>query len=530
MAADTADMLRQAAMRDSFDLLVIGGGVNGAGIARDAAGRGLSVLLAERGDLAGATSSASSKLIHGGLRYLEHYEFRLVREALAEREVLLRLAPHIIWPLRFVLPHRPAMRSRLLIRAGLFLYDHLARRVSLKGAESLDPHTHPWGAPLSPDIHAAFAYSDCWVQDSRLVVLNARDAAQRGAEIAVRTAFAGATREAAGWRCILREAGGRERQVRARALVNAAGPWVMQAQGAAQVPAPDRVRLVRGSHIVLPALYEGPQAYILQNDDGRVVFVIPYEERFSLVGTTDVPHEGDPGAARCTPEEAAYLCAAVGRQFRRAPRPEEAVWSYSGVRPLHDDGAANPSAVTRDYVLKLDTAGAPLLSVFGGKITTFRRLAEEAVGKLAPLLGCAAPAWTARATLPGGDFGGLDLPGFEAEAARRWPFLPPGVARRMVRSYGAEMERLLAGATRLADLGAEFGGGLTERELDWLVREEWARGAEDVLWRRSKLGLRLSAEQRAAVAEWMGAPPPTLAGGSASCTSAGGWTTPRTPV
>jgi glycerol-3-phosphate dehydrogenase len=493
----------RAAMRDSFDLLVIGGGINGCGIARDAAGRGLSVLLAERGDLAGATSSASSKLIHGGLRYLEQYEFRLVREALAEREVMLRIAPHIVWPLRFVLPHRPAMRPRWMIRAGLFLYDHLARRVSLPGAESLDPHRHPWGAPLSPDIGAAFAYSDCWVEDSRLVVLNARDAARRGAEVAVRTAFAGAVRDAAGWTCTLRAADGQERRIRARALVNAAGPWVMQAQAATGTKAPDRVRLVRGSHIVLPALYQGAQAYILQNDDGRVVFVIPYEGRFSLVGTTDVPHAGDAATACCTPEEAAYLCAAVGRQFRRAPRPEEIVWSYSGVRPLHDDGAANPAAVTRDYVLKLDAAGgAPLLAVFGGKITTYRRLAEEALAKLGPALGAppgatAAPGWTATAPLPGGDLGGLGLPGFEAEAARRWPWLRPARLQRLVRAYGSEVEHLLAGAARPADLGEDLGCGLTERELDWLVREEWARSAEDVLWRRSKLGLRLSAQQQA---------------------------------
>ncbi|WP_149535931.1 glycerol-3-phosphate dehydrogenase [Siccirubricoccus phaeus] len=526
-------------MRDNFDLLVIGGGVNGAGIARDAAGRGLSVLLVEQGDLAGATSSASSKLIHGGLRYLEHYEFRLVREALAEREVLLRLAPHIIWPLRFVLPHRPAMRSRWLIRAGLFLYDHLAPRVSLPGTERIDPHSHPWGAPLRPDIHAAFAYSDCWVQDSRLVVLNARDAAKRGAAVAVRTAFAGATRDAAGWTCRLRGAGGKEWAVRARALVNAAGPWVMEAQAAAHVPAPDRVRLVRGSHIVLPALHDGKQAYILQNDDGRVVFVLPYEGRFSLVGTTDVPHAGDPGAARCTPEEMAYLCTAVGRQFRRAPRPEEVVWSFAGVRPLHDDGAADPSAVTRDYVLKLDTAGAPLLSVFGGKITTYRRLAEEAVGKLAPLLGCTAPSWTAGPSLPGGDFAGRDLAAMEAEALQRWPWLAPGTARRMLRAYGTEMAALLGGAARVADLGQAFGCGLFERELDWLVREEWARTAEDVLWRRSKLGLRLAPERQAAVAAWMGqeargsragAPPPGPPAGALPLHPAGGWTTPRTPV
>ncbi|QYU66925.1 glycerol-3-phosphate dehydrogenase [Leptolyngbya sp. 15MV] len=375
----------------------------------------------------GATSSSSSKLIHGGLRYLEHYEFRLVREALAEREVLLRIAPHIVWPMRFVLPHRPEMRPRWLIRAGLFLYDHLARRVSLPGAESVDPRTHPYGAPLDAGIKAAFAYSDCWVEDSRLVVLNARDAADRGAEVLVRTAFVGADRAPQGWICRLRAEDGTERRVMARALVNAAGPWVLQARDAAHANGRDRVRLIRGSHIVLPALYEGDQAYILQNDDRRVVFVIPYEGRFSLVGTTDVPHEGDARDARCTAEEAAYLCAAVAKQFRRAPKPEDIVWTYSGVRPLHDDGADDPSAVTRDYVLKTDAlpGEAPSLTIYGGKITTYRRLAEEAVGTIGAAIGHDAPPWTATAPLPGGDLGGMDLPRFEAELVRRHPWLAP---------------------------------------------------------------------------------------------------------
>ena len=482
------------------DLLVIGGGINGVGIARDAAGRGFSVLLAERGDLGGATSSASSKLIHGGLRYLEQYEFRLVREALAEREVLLRIAPHIVWPMRFVLPHRPEMRPRWMIRAGLFLYDNLARRVSLPGTEAIDTHIHPYGAPLRPEICAAFAYSDCWVEDARLVVLNAKDAARRGATIAVGTTFLGADRGAEGWTCRLRDAAGRESSVRARALVNAAGPWVLQAQEAAHTATPGRVRLVRGSHIVLPALYPGEQAYILQNDDGRVVFVIPYEGSYSLVGTTDVPHEGNPAEARCTPEEAAYLCAAVARQFRVAPRPEDIVWSYAGVRPLHDDGTEDPSAVTRDYVLKLDTAGAPLLAVFGGKITTYRRLAEEAMAKLGAALGRPATCWTGKVPLPGGDLGPGGLAGFEAEAARRHPWLPPAMLHRLVRAYGSELDTMLGGALCLAGLGEDLGAGLTERELEWLRREEWARRAEDVLWRRSKLGLHMTPEQHAAVA------------------------------
>ncbi len=502
-------------MRDDVDLLVIGGGINGGGIARDAAGRGLSVLLAERGDLGGATSSSSSKLIHGGLRYLEHYEFRLVREALTEREVMLRIAPHIVWPMRFVLPHRPEMRPRWMIRAGLFLYDNLARRVSLPGAEALDCRKHPFGAPLKPGIDHALAYSDCWVEDSRLVVLNAKDAARRGAEIAVRTAFAGARRDGTGWVCQLRAGDGAARTVRARTLVNAAGPWVAQAlasatsEGAACTGPKAGVRLVRGSHIVLPALYRGDQAYILQNDDGRVVFVIPYEGRFTLVGTTDVPHTGDPGAAVCTPEEAAYLCDAVSRQFRRPVTPDEIVWTYSGVRPLYDNGAESPSAVTRDYVLKLDTdLGAPLLSVFGGKITTYRRLAEEAVSKIGGALGVNGGflPWTGNVALPGGELGTRSFEDFVAEAARRHPFLPPATLRRLCHAYGSEIDAMLGGARSLADLGAVPGADLTEREIDWLQREEWARTADDILWRRSKLGLHMTAAQREAVAALVAQP------------------------
>jgi glycerol-3-phosphate dehydrogenase len=492
-------------MQNDFDLLVIGGGINGAGIARDAQGRGLRTCLVERGDLAGATSSNSSKLIHGGLRYLEQYEFRLVREALAEREVMLRIAPHIVWPMRFVLPHRPEMRPRWLIRAGLFLYDNLARRVSLPGTESVPTHSHRYGAPLKPEITDAFAYSDCWVEDSRLVVLNARDAAARGAEVLVRTAFLGAERDERGWTCRLQAADGTECTVRARAIVNAAGPWVMQAQDAARAPARDRVRLIRGSHIVLPALYEGDQAYILQNDDKRVVFVIPYEGRFSLVGTTDVPHEGDAREARCSPEEAAYLCAAVGKQFRRAPRPEEIVWSYSGVRPLHDDGADNPSAVTRDYVLKTDAAEgqAPVLTVYGGKITTYRRLAEEAVSRIGAALGREGTTWTATAGLPGA-FEGMTLPQFEAGMARRHPWIAPETLRRLVRAYGTDIEAMLDGASGANAMGTDYGAGFTERELDWLVAKEWARSADDVLWRRSKLGLHMPPEGQQKLRERMG--------------------------
>ncbi|WP_207536825.1 glycerol-3-phosphate dehydrogenase [Sabulicella rubraurantiaca] len=469
-----------------FDILVIGGGVNGAGIARDLQGRGHSVLLVERGDLAQATSSSSSKLIHGGLRYLEHHEYRLVREALGEREVLLRTAPHIIWPLRFVLPHRPEMRPRWMIRAGLFLYDHLARRVSLPGAESFRTAGDPRAAPLRPEITHAFGYSDAWVEDSRLVLLNAMDARARGATIRPRTCFTRAHRAADHW--IVTLEGGEEARV--RGIVNAAGPWVQRALEAANTPPPGKVRLIRGSHIVVPRLYEGDHAFILQNDDRRVVFVIPYEGRFSLIGTTDVPHEGDPGEARCTPEEAEYLCAAVSRQFRRAVTPEEIVWTYSGVRPLFDDGAADPSAVTRDYVLKLDRAGAPLLSVYGGKITTFRRLAEEAAGQIGAALGRAGTPWTGSAILPGGDFAGRSRAAFTEEMARALPHIPHEWLPRLVRTHGSLLPEVMGG-----ELGRHFGAGLTEREAAWMQKHEWATAPDDVLWRRTRLGLHLSPQE-----------------------------------
>ncbi|UPY39193.1 glycerol-3-phosphate dehydrogenase [Sediminicoccus sp. KRV36] len=480
----------------AFDILVVGGGVNGAGIARDLSGRGYSVILAEQGDLAQATSSASSKLIHGGLRYLEHYEFRLVREALGEREVLLRMAPHIIWPLRFVLPHRPEMRPRWLIRAGLFLYDHLARRVSLPGAQSFLTAQSPMGAALKPDITHAFAYSDAWVEDSRLVLLNALDAKRRGADIRTRTRFEEATRHPGHWDVTLRGPDAQGQRIRVRGIVNAAGPWVQRALDSAHTDRPGAVRLIRGSHIVLPRLYEGEHAFILQNDDRRVVFVIPYEQDFSLIGTTDVPHEGDAASAHCTAEEAEYLCAAVSRQFRRQITPAEIIWSYSGVRPLFDDGADDPSAVTRDYVLKLDEAAAPLLSVYGGKITTFRRLAEEATGQIAKALGREGTPWTAGATLPGGDLGGRSIAAFTAEMARALPFLDPASLPRLVRTHGSELPLVFAGG----DPGQALGAGFTEAELHWMRREEWVRSAEDALWRRTKLGLHMTATEREAVA------------------------------
>jgi len=482
---------------DPVDLLVIGGGVNGCGIARDAVGRGMSVALVERGDIAEATSSSSSKLIHGGIRYLETYEFRLVREALAEREVMLSIAPHIVWPMRFVLPHRPEMRPRLMIRAGLFLYDHLARRKSLPASEALDLSRLPQGEPLrQPDFARGFAYSDCWVEDSRLVLLNARDAADRGARVMTRTAFEGAERGPEGWSVTLRGEDGAARTLRARAIANAAGPWVMGAQDATRTALRGRVRLVRGSHIVVPALYEGPQAYILQNSDRRVVFVIPYEERYSLIGTTDVPHDPADGPARCTPEEAAYLCEAVSRQFRRPVTPAEIVWTYSGVRPLHDDGSDNPSSVTRDYTLQMDAKGAPLLSVLGGKITTYRRLAEDAVGRIGRALGRAGTPWTGTAALPGGDLGGLSRDAFTEEAARARPWLPRPLLERLIRTHGGLLDRVIDGAGSIEAMGGDLGGGITARELEWMRAREWVRAPDDVLWRRTKRGLHMSGTER----------------------------------
>ncbi|GJE77545.1 glycerol-3-phosphate dehydrogenase [Methylorubrum suomiense] len=473
-----------------YDLLVIGGGINGAGIARDAAGRGLSVLLCERGDLAEHTSSASTKLIHGGLRYLEQYEFRLVREALAERERLMRLAPHIIWPLRFVLPHDSGLRPAWLLRIGLFLYDHLSRLRALPGSQSVRLSTEGVGAPLQPRLTRGFAYSDCWVEDSRLVVLNALDAAERGATIRTRTQVESARREEGGWTATLHDSEtGRRERVRARAIVNAAGPWVAQTLlRTLSVEASPKVRLVKGSHIVTRKLYEGDHAYILQQPDRRIVFAIPYERDFTLIGTTDVPYEAGPGRVTISPEETRYLCDCINRSFARAIGPDDVVWSYSGVRPLYDDAAENASAVTRDYVLELDADGPKVLSVFGGKITTYRRLAEHALEKL-DLPGLKPP-WTGSAPLPGGDMPESDFETFQAGLRATYPFLPDALARRLARAYGTRAERLLGEARNLSDLGESFDGGLTAREVDYLVRVEWARSPDDILWRRTKLGLR----------------------------------------
>jgi glycerol-3-phosphate dehydrogenase len=487
-----------------FDLLVIGGGINGCGIARDAAGRGHSVLLAEQGDLAGATSSASTKLVHGGLRYLEHYEFRLVREALEEREVLLAAAPHIIWPMRFVLPHHRGLRPAFILRIGLFLYDHLGGRRILPGTATLDLTRDAAGLPLEPGFRRGFEYSDCWVEDSRLVVLNALDARERGAEIRVRTRVVSARRAGEHWDVTLEDAitGARE-TVQAGALVNAAGPWVAKfLAGAIGSNAADRVRLVRGSHIVVRRIFEHDRAYIFQNSDGRIIFAIPYEGDFTLIGTTDQDHAGEPGQVSITGGEIDYLLAAANEYFRRKIARADIVWTYSGIRPLYDDGASKAQEATRDYVLTTEggEAGKPLLlNVFGGKITTYRRLAEAAMEKLAPALPARGKPWTATSPLPGGDF---PVDGFEALVARiaaEHPDLDARTARRLARAYGTRVWRLLEGARSAADLGRSFGAGLTEREVGYLIDHEFARSAEDIAWRRSKLGLRLGPDEIAAL-------------------------------
>ncbi|CEJ13759.1 Aerobic glycerol-3-phosphate dehydrogenase [bacterium YEK0313] len=491
---------------DTVDLLVVGGGINGAGIARDASGRGLRVLLVEKGDLAEGTSSRSGKLVHGGLRYLEYYEFRLVREALIEREVLLKAAPHIIWPMRFVLPHSPAQRPRWLIRLGLFLYDHLGGRERLPGTRALDLARDPVGAALDRRFTRGFEYSDCWVDDARLVVLNALDAARRGAAVSTRTRLVEARREAGLWVATL-QAGGVRREVRARALVNAAGPWVEEVIGRAGRRSTRQVRLVKGSHLVLPKFWDGPQAYLIQNDDRRVIFVNPYEGDLALVGTTDIPFAGRPEEVVIDDAEIDYLLAILNRSFKRQFGRGDIVSSFSGVRPLYDDAAESASAVTRDYVFELDgEAGtAPLLSIFGGKITTFRKLAEQALDRLVPFFPVMAGAWTASAVLPGGDLPEADFELWRAELARRYPGLPDALRTHYGRLYGSEAPAILGAAAVPADLGRHFGGLLYAREIDHLVRSEWARSPEDILWRRTKHGLHLTAAERADVADWLAA-------------------------
>ncbi len=484
------------------DIAVIGGGINGAGIARDAAGRGLSVLLVEKGDLAGATSSSSSKLIHGGLRYLEQYEWRLVHEALEERETLLSTAGHLVWPARFVMPHVPALRPRWMIRAGLFLYDHLARRARLPGSEAVRLDRTPYGAGLKAEFRNGFVYSDCRVDDARLVIANARDAEMRGAVIQTRTVLVSGRRNGKEW-CLTLQNAKESFEVRARAVVNVAGPWVKRVlNNCLGQPSSDSVRLVKGSHIVLPRRYPGEHAFILQNDDRRVVFLIPYQDEYTLVGTTDIALSEEPHAVRASTEEVEYLCRAANRYLVAQSTPADVIWRYAGVRPLYDDGSDNPSAVTRDYTLRLDAPEdeAPVLSVFGGKLTTYRRLAEQATNRLAPWFTAARGAWTAGACLPGSDFAG------SREEARqrlgdRFPWLPQPLLQVLFRRHGTLLREVLGDAASLEDLGEDFGACLTERELAYFVRHEWARSAEDVLWRRTKSGLKLDAAAQTRIGE-----------------------------
>jgi len=485
------------------DLLVIGGGINGVGIARDAAGRGLSVTLVERADLASATSSSSSKLIHGGLRYLEQYEFRLVAEALAEREILLRTAGHLTWPTRFVMPHVPELRPRWMIRVGLFLYDHLARRSLLPPSQAVRLDAPPYASGLKRELKHGFVYSDCRVDDARLVVANAVDAYARGARILTRTECVSARRDGNTWRATLSNG----EDIEARAIVNAAGPWVKKVLNEhLRQPSSDAVRLVRGSHILLRRLYEGDHAFILQNDDRRVVFMIPYGDEHTLVGTTDVPQNdiAEPPAAPAlaTDAEVEYLCRAVNRYLARPARVEDVVWRYAGVRPLYDDGSSDPSAVTRDYTLRVDEdAGtAPVLSVFGGKITTYRRLAEHAMERLAPYFPGLKPAWTAQAPFPGSDFGAATRVEARDAFFARHADLPAARLRPIFRRHGMQADAVVGDG----NLGEDYGAGLTEREVRYFVDHEWAWSAEDVLWRRTKCGLLMNEAQRARVRQLMG--------------------------
>jgi glycerol-3-phosphate dehydrogenase len=512
---------------DPTDLFVIGGGINGCGIARDAVGRGLSVTLAEMGDLASATSSRSTKLFHGGLRYLEFFEVRLVREALKERETLLRAMPHISWPMRFVLPLHKEMRfdtetpvSKVLskvmpwmkgkrpswlIRVGLAMYDNLGGRKILPGTTSVDLRTDPAGAPLQDKYEHAYEYSDCWVQDSRLVVLNARDAEKRGAEILTRTRVVSAAREGELWKVALEDAEtGEARTVHARMIVNAGGPWVEQVmRNTLRLNTSEGVRLVRGSHIVTRKLFDHDKCYFFQGTDGRIIFAIPYEQEFTLIGTTDQDHTGDPSAPACTDAERDYLCAFASRYFKTPVTAADVVWKYSGVRPLYNDGAKSATAATRDYVLSVDDNGPPLLSVFGGKITTYRKLAEAALEKIGAFFPRTGGTWTAGVALPGGDFPVDGVADLERRLLAQYPFLGAAWAERLLRHYGTESFDILGDATAASDLGRDFGATLTEREVAWLMATEYARTAEDVVWRRSKLGLRLSADEIAELDRWM---------------------------
>lgn len=494
-------------MKTDFDIFIVGGGINGCGIARDAVGRGYSVCLAEMNDLASGTSSWSSKLIHGGLRYLEHYEFRLVREALSEREVLLKSAPHIIWPMRFVLPHHSGLRPAWLLRLGLFLYDNIGKRVLLPGTSTVNLKTSEVGQPLKPMFSKGFEYSDCWVNDARLVVLNARDAADRGATIETRTQVTSARRQGDQWSITTTDLTTGDIKTRtAKLLVNAAGPWVDKVLGEALGSnSAKNVRLVQGSHIVVPKLHDHDRAYIFQNADNRIIFALPYEQDYTLIGTTDQDYEGDPRDVKITPQEVTYLCDAASEYFKKPILPESIVWSYSGVRPLYDDGASEAQNATRDYVLREDGEDDEprVINIFGGKITTYRKLAESMLEKIELILGSRSKPWTKTATLTGGDFAVDEFDQVVANICTKYPFLDQLLAWRLVRAYGTKAWDLLGDAANTEDLGINFGGSLTRREVEYLMRHEWAMTAEDVVWRRTKLGIKLNTEEVAALNEWM---------------------------
>jgi glycerol-3-phosphate dehydrogenase len=489
-----------------FDLLIVGAGINGAGLARDAAGRGLKVMLVDQGDIGGATSSTSTKLIHGGLRYLEHYEFGLVRESLAEREILLSIAPHLAHEQRFVIPHTPAQRPRWMIRLGLGLYDRLARGSSLKRAEALALRDSPYGEPLRPEFARGFAYSDLATDDARLTLLNAVSAAQLGAQVGTRTKLVGARREENQWQAVLQTADGAQSACTARILVNAAGPWADAVRrtivGAA---GPESLRLVKGSHLVVPKLYAGEQAYLLQNDDGRIVFVIPFEDEFSLVGTTEVPLAAPDAAPQIDAAEADYLCGVVGRFFKAPLAPAQAVWSFAGIRALYDDGRGSASAVSREYRLIVDgnAQEAPLLSIYGGKLTTYRHLAERVLDRLRPWLPGLRPDWSAGVHLPGGGLGKSGLPGLLLELARRYPKMPTDLLHALARRHGTLAARVLGQAQTEEELGEHFGGGLTAAEVDYMVAHEWACEADDILWRRTKCGLKTNEAARGRLADYL---------------------------
>jgi len=489
----------------NYDMVVIGGGINGAGVARDAAGRGLRVLLVEQDDLARYTSSSSTKLIHGGLRYLEHYDFKLVRHALLEREVLLRSAPHIIWPLRFILPHHKELRPKWLIRLGLFLYDHIGGRKLLPKSWSVDLTKHISGAELKDEFSAGFEYSDCWVQDSRLTVLNVRDAADRGAVVQVRTTCTDLISADDHWLVELRnnESGDVE-TTKCRAVVNAAGPWVEAVQHLQERNKVEHgVRLVKGSHVVVNKLFDHDYTYIFQNGDGRVLFAVPYERNYTLLGTTDVEVEGDPAAVEIEQREVEYICKAVSEYFKTPVQSDQVIWSYTGVRPLYDDAAANASKVTRDYVIHLTKNGPPMASIFGGKITTYRKLSEEVVDMVLPRLDMQQPAWTETATLPGGDMPSADYDAFRDARQQQYPWLPEALLNDYTRNYGTVIDTMLANASSMTDLGLHFGGDLYELEVRHLIDNEWARSADDILWRRTRKGLHVPEGTKEKLTEWM---------------------------